>query len=111
MAIDKDRTWHDGRLRNAYAAGVVTSSSAKLPGWWDNTQNKWLEDRYQVGSDVRRANSASACGFQRGRSPRMRRGSARRSKGLTSPELFRASSNQLLCWDPAIKGSCTERPL
>ena len=50
-AIDNDRTWRDGRLRNAYAAGVVGSGSVKLPGWWDNTQNKWLEDRYQVGSD------------------------------------------------------------
>lgn len=51
-AIDNDRTWHDGRLRNAYAAGVVANGPVKLPGWWDNTQNKWLEDRYQVGSDV-----------------------------------------------------------
>ncbi|SFO28941.1 hypothetical protein SAMN05216330_102555 [Bradyrhizobium sp. Ghvi] len=51
-AIDNDRTWHDGRLRNAYAAGVVANGPAKLPGWWDNTQNRWLEDRYQVGSDV-----------------------------------------------------------
>ncbi|KRQ01147.1 hypothetical protein AOQ71_39945 [Bradyrhizobium manausense] len=51
-AIDNDRTWHDGRLRNAYAAGVVAIGPARLPGWWDNTQNKWLEDRYQVGSDV-----------------------------------------------------------
>src|ERR1700682_693551 len=50
-AIDNDRTWHDGRLRNAYAAGVVAHGPVKLPGWWDNTQNKWLEDRYQVGSD------------------------------------------------------------
>jgi len=50
-AIDNDRTWHDGRLRNAYAAGVVANSPVKLPGWWDNAQNKWLEDRYQVGSD------------------------------------------------------------
>src|SRR4051812_8063901 len=50
-AIDNDRTWNDGRLRNAYAAGVVASGSAKLPGRWDNTQNRWLEDRYQVGSD------------------------------------------------------------
>ena len=50
-AIDNDRTWHDGRLRNAYAAGVVANGPVKLPGWWDNTQNKWLEDRYQVGSD------------------------------------------------------------
>jgi len=29
----------------------VANGPAKLPGWWDNTQNKWLEDRYQVGSD------------------------------------------------------------
>ena len=50
-AIDNDRIWHDGRLRNAYAAGVVANGPVKLPGWWDNTQNKWLEDRYQVGSD------------------------------------------------------------
>jgi hypothetical protein len=52
QAIDNDRTWHDGRLRNAYAAGVVANGPAKLPGWWDNAQNKWLEDRYQVGSDT-----------------------------------------------------------
>ena len=39
--------------------------------------------------------SASACGFRRGRSPRMRRGPARKSRDLTMPELFRASSNQL----------------
>lgn len=51
FAIDNDRTWHDGRLRNAYAAGVVSNGSARLPGWWDDTQNKWLEDRYQAGSD------------------------------------------------------------
>ncbi len=43
--------WQDGRLRNAYAAGVVANGPVKLPGWWDNKQNKWLEDRYQVGSD------------------------------------------------------------
>ena len=29
-AIDNDRTWHDGRLRNAYAAGVVASGSANF---------------------------------------------------------------------------------
>jgi hypothetical protein len=51
-ALGNDRTWHDGRLRNAYAAGVVANGAVKLPGWWDNTQNKWLEDRYQAGSDV-----------------------------------------------------------
>jgi hypothetical protein len=51
-AIDNDRAWHDGRLRNAYAAGVVANGPVKLSGWWDTAQNKWLEDRYQVGSDT-----------------------------------------------------------
>lgn len=52
LALDQDRFWHDGRLRNAYAAGAVKKGDPlKLPGWWDNSQQRWLEDRYQVGSD------------------------------------------------------------
>lgn len=47
-----DRFWKDGRLRNAYAAGEVAARPVKLSGWWDKAQNRWLEDRYQVGSDV-----------------------------------------------------------
>ena len=50
-AIDHDRAWHDGRLRNAYAAEAIGNGPLKLAGWWDNKQGKWLEDRYQVGSD------------------------------------------------------------
>ncbi len=50
-ALDHDRAWHDGRLRNAYAAGPV-ESPVKLGGWWDKAQNRWLEDRYQVSSDT-----------------------------------------------------------
>jgi hypothetical protein len=50
VALDHDRYWHDGRLRNAYLAGA-SSMPAKLTGWWDNKQNKWVEDAYQVGSD------------------------------------------------------------
>jgi len=50
-AQENDRFWKDGRLRNAYAAGAA-AQPVKLPGWWDATQNRWLEDRYQVGSDV-----------------------------------------------------------
>ncbi|MEA4837008.1 MAG: hypothetical protein VB101_01815 [Rhodospirillaceae bacterium] len=49
--LDRDRFWHDGRLRNAYAAGTVGPGSARLPGWWDQEKNIWVEDRYQVGSD------------------------------------------------------------
>jgi hypothetical protein len=52
VALDNDRFWKDGRLRNSYAAGTVrTGEVMKLPGWWDATQQRWLEDRYQVGSD------------------------------------------------------------
>lgn len=51
-AMDNDRAWHDGRLRNAYAAGTVGNGPAKLAGWWDKGQNKWLEDSYQAGSDT-----------------------------------------------------------
>src|SRR5665213_4069131 len=50
VALDHDRYWHDGRLRNGYAAGVV-ETPVKLAGWWDKKQNHWVEDGYQVGSD------------------------------------------------------------
>ena len=51
LALDHDRYWHDGRLRNGYLAGPVGSEPVKLAGWWDDKQNMWVEDRYQVGSD------------------------------------------------------------
>lgn len=51
-ALDHDRYWADGRLRNAYLAGPVNNFPVKLAGWWDVPQNKWVEDRYQVGSDT-----------------------------------------------------------
>ena len=45
------------RVRNAYAAGDISAypgweSGARLPGWYDATAGEWLEDRYQVGSNV-----------------------------------------------------------
>ncbi|PKU24388.1 hypothetical protein CWS72_12145 [Telmatospirillum siberiense] len=52
LALDNDRFWHDGRLRNAYAAGAADAKPLKLSGWWDPARGQWLEDRYQVGSDV-----------------------------------------------------------
>jgi hypothetical protein len=51
FAIDHDRFWKDGRLRNAYAAGPLRDDPVKLGGWWDSTEKRWLEDAYQVGSD------------------------------------------------------------
>jgi len=50
-ALERDRFWHDGRLRNGYAAGPIADGPLKLAGWWDSDQNRWVEDRYQVGSD------------------------------------------------------------
>ena len=50
-ALDRDRYWHDGRLRNGYLAGPVGPGPVKLAGWWDAKQTMWVEDRYQVGSD------------------------------------------------------------
>jgi len=50
-ALDHDRAWHDGRLRNAYPGGPATDDPIKLSGWYDSGQNKWLEDGYQVGTD------------------------------------------------------------
>lgn len=49
-AMDHDRFWHDGRLRNAYRAGMVDSDVVKLPGWWDSSRGLWAEDRYQIGT-------------------------------------------------------------
>jgi hypothetical protein len=51
VALDHDRYWHDGRLRNGYAAGHA-DNPVKLAGWWDAKQNRWVEDQYQVGSDT-----------------------------------------------------------
>ncbi|MGB8601110.1 MAG: hypothetical protein WCD42_02825 [Rhizomicrobium sp.] len=50
-ALERDPFWHDGRLRNAYAAGVVAPGPVKPSGWWDKGQNKWVEDAYQTASD------------------------------------------------------------
>ena len=49
QAQSSDRFWHDGRLRNAYAAGPMTAP-AKLPGWWDDRRGTWLEDGYHAGT-------------------------------------------------------------
>jgi len=51
LGQNHDRYWKDGRLRNAYQAGSV-STPAKLPGWWDGQAKAWREDPYQVGSQT-----------------------------------------------------------
>jgi hypothetical protein len=50
IASRSDRTFRDGRLRNAYRAGALDSGLPALPGWWDPAANVWAEDAYQDGT-------------------------------------------------------------
>ncbi|MDD2665424.1 MAG: NosD domain-containing protein [Methanocellales archaeon] len=47
-----DRYFNDGRLRNAYQAGDIADhqGKARLPGWWNDSEQKWFEDTGSVGS-------------------------------------------------------------
>lgn len=48
-ASKSDRTFRDGRVRNAYRVGPP--GDAPLPnGWWDKREGRWAEDPYQLGS-------------------------------------------------------------
>jgi hypothetical protein len=51
-ATRNDRTFTDGRVRNAYRAGPVKPGLVALPGWWDNEQKIWAEDAYQAGTQT-----------------------------------------------------------
>jgi hypothetical protein len=50
QAVRSDRTFHDGRVRNAYRAGPIGDGAPALPGWWDAEQKLWAEDAYQDGT-------------------------------------------------------------
>lgn len=52
FAMHHDRTFTDGRIRNAYRAGPVGSGNALLPGWWDSARHAWDEDAYQDGTQT-----------------------------------------------------------
>ena len=47
VAARHDRTFRDGRIRNAYHAGAVTQDAVRLPGWWNMQAERWDEDAYQ----------------------------------------------------------------
>jgi hypothetical protein len=51
-AVRKDRTFADGRVRNAYRAGPVGEAAPALPGWWDHQQKLWAEDAAQDGTST-----------------------------------------------------------
>jgi hypothetical protein len=52
VALETDRHYHDGRLRNAYRSGPVIpgKDGMLLPGYWSTESNSWIEDGYQVGT-------------------------------------------------------------
>ena len=60
-AMDHDRFFSDGRLRNTYQGGDLKlfpgwvpngkTDTARMSGWWDS-QDKWYEDRLFVGTDT-----------------------------------------------------------
>jgi len=52
LAVRNDRTFTDGRVRNAYRSGPVGEGAPALPGWWDGKQNIWAEDPAQDGSST-----------------------------------------------------------
>ncbi len=56
-AQEHDRFYTDGRVRNAYESGDLIlppgwfpTGAARLPGWWNGQEGKWIEDPEQVGS-------------------------------------------------------------
>jgi hypothetical protein len=52
FAVRNDRSFADGRVRNAYRAGPVGEGPPALPGWWDGKQNIWAEDPAQDGTST-----------------------------------------------------------
>jgi len=52
LAARNDRTFRDGRVRNAYRPGPVNKGPPALPGWWDDKQKIWAEDAAQDGSST-----------------------------------------------------------
>lgn len=47
-----DRSFTDGRIRNAYRAGPLTGMPVALPGWYDEEAKRWLEDQYQASTST-----------------------------------------------------------
>lgn len=52
LATRNDRTFSDGRVRNAYRPGPVGKGPPALPGWWDDKQKIWAEDAAQDGTST-----------------------------------------------------------
>ena len=51
-AVRSDRSFSDGRIRNAYRAGAIAGGAPALPGWWDDGAKHWAEDAAQDGTST-----------------------------------------------------------
>jgi len=61
-AMEHDRFYDDGRIRNAYQAGDLQvppgwapngrRAVTRLPGYWETGAGEWREDAHQVGTDT-----------------------------------------------------------
>src|ERR1700720_2642142 len=52
LAAGNDRSFPDGRIRNAYRSGPVGKGAPALPGGWDDRQKIWAEDPAQDGTST-----------------------------------------------------------
>lgn len=52
LAAAHDPSFKDGRLRNAYRAGLTDADKVQLPGYWQSHGNYWSQDPYQVGTST-----------------------------------------------------------
>jgi hypothetical protein len=55
LAQENDRTFKDGRLRNAYVCGIPLDPKngyARLPGRWNQATERFYEDEYAVSTDT-----------------------------------------------------------
>lgn len=51
QAVESDRFFSDGRIRNVYRSGRLDPGAAPaLPGWWNAHEGTWVEDGYAAGS-------------------------------------------------------------
>jgi len=50
LAVAHDPHYPDGRIRNAYRAGLLADAKPVLSGYWDADRNQWIADAYQVST-------------------------------------------------------------
>lgn len=94
LATSSDPEYHDGRVRNSYAAGIVHGPTMTLPGYWSTERKAWNQDPYQVGfatGNVAWAALALLEAFRRTHEPAYL-AAARKALGWTRADTFDGKS-------------------